>query len=48
VKLHRPFLHASTLAFAHPTDGRALSFESPLPEDLDNVLAALRRAAGPV
>jgi len=45
-KLTRPFLHASRLGFTHPDDGRALSFESPLPADLDAVLTALRRAAG--
>lgn len=45
-KLERPFLHASKLTVAHPADGRVLTFESPLPEDLDQVLEALRRAAG--
>jgi 23S rRNA pseudouridine1911/1915/1917 synthase len=40
--LERPFLHASWLAFAHPADGRAMTFESPLPEDLATVVAALR------
>jgi len=45
-KLARPFLHAARLGFAHPDDGRALSFDSPLPADLDGVLATLRRASG--
>ncbi len=45
-KLARPFLHAARLAFAHPADGRPLSFESPLPPDLATVLGALRRASG--
>jgi 23S rRNA pseudouridine1911/1915/1917 synthase len=45
-KLDRPFLHAARLTFAHPSDGRRLSFESPLPADLDRVLGALRRASG--
>jgi 23S rRNA pseudouridine1911/1915/1917 synthase len=44
--LKRPFLHASRLTFAHPSDGRSLAFESPLPSDLAQVLAALRRASG--
>ena len=30
-RLERPFLHAARLAFTHPTDGRRLEFESPLP-----------------
>jgi 23S rRNA pseudouridine1911/1915/1917 synthase len=45
-KLGRPFLHAARLTFAHPADGRAMTFEAPLPSDLDGVLGALRRAAG--
>jgi 23S rRNA pseudouridine1911/1915/1917 synthase len=32
--LRRPALHASRLAFSHPSTGEALSFESPLPADL--------------
>ncbi|MBK5297138.1 MAG: RluA family pseudouridine synthase, partial [Vicinamibacteria bacterium] len=31
LRLERPFLHASRLAFTHPTDGRPMSFEAPLP-----------------
>ena len=38
----RQALHARQLAFAHPLDGRALSFESPLPADMAQLLAALR------
>ena len=41
-KLERPFLHASTLAFTHPRDGRELQFTSELPEDLSRVLEQLR------
>jgi 23S rRNA pseudouridine1911/1915/1917 synthase len=37
-RLERPFLHAAKLAFTHPSDGRRLEFESPLPEDLQSVL----------
>jgi 23S rRNA pseudouridine1911/1915/1917 synthase len=42
LRLDRPFLHAARLAFAHPTDGRAMSFEAPLPDDLQGVLDELR------
>jgi 23S rRNA pseudouridine1911/1915/1917 synthase len=38
----RMALHATTLGFAHPRDGRALAFESPWPADLGPWLAALR------
>jgi 23S rRNA pseudouridine1911/1915/1917 synthase len=37
----RPFLHATALSFVHPTSGDEVSFESPLPPDLTEVLAAL-------
>jgi 23S rRNA pseudouridine1911/1915/1917 synthase len=43
--LERPFLHAAKLALAHPADGRKLTFESPLPDDLQDVLDALRAIA---
>jgi 23S rRNA pseudouridine1911/1915/1917 synthase len=39
--LDRPFLHAGCLVFHHPTDGRRMEFESPLPLDLQNVLNAI-------
>jgi len=39
--LERPFLHAARLAFVHPTDGRRMEFESPLPADLQRVLDEL-------
>jgi 23S rRNA pseudouridine1911/1915/1917 synthase len=38
MRLERPFLHASRLSFTHPSDGKRLIFESPLPEDLQRVL----------
>ncbi len=41
----RQALHAYRLAFAHPIDGRPLTFEAPLPEDLANLLARLRGRA---
>jgi len=34
----RPFLHAAQLAFDHPATGERLSFEAPLPADLQGVL----------
>jgi 23S rRNA pseudouridine1911/1915/1917 synthase len=40
----RQFLHAWRLAFRHPADGRELSFEAPLPDDLESALAKLARA----
>jgi 23S rRNA pseudouridine1911/1915/1917 synthase len=36
--LERPFLHAGHLAFHHPADGRKMTFEVPLPDDLQKVL----------
>jgi 23S rRNA pseudouridine1911/1915/1917 synthase len=45
-RLDRPFLHAFRLTFAHPADGRPMTFEAPLPDDLHQVLGALRRASG--
>ncbi|MEZ5180441.1 MAG: RluA family pseudouridine synthase [Acidimicrobiales bacterium] len=38
----RPFLHAEALGFDHPATGERLSFASPLPDDLAQVLAGLR------
>jgi 23S rRNA pseudouridine1911/1915/1917 synthase len=46
LRLERPFLHAARLAFAHPTDGRRMEFESPLPQDLQSVLDDVRAALG--
>jgi 23S rRNA pseudouridine1911/1915/1917 synthase len=43
-RLQRPFLHAARLTFAHPTDGRYMAFEAPLPQDLQQVLDELRAA----
>jgi 23S rRNA pseudouridine1911/1915/1917 synthase len=39
--LGRQALHAKTLTFVHPTEGRALSFESELPADLKRLIASL-------
>ena len=40
--LERPFLHAASLAFHHPRDGRRISFDSTLPSDLQGILDELR------
>jgi 23S rRNA pseudouridine1911/1915/1917 synthase len=38
----RQALHAATLGFEHPVTGEELEFESPLPEDMANLVDALR------
>ncbi len=43
--LKRPFLHSWRLAFDHPLTGERLTFEEPLPEDLEG---ALRIARSPI
>jgi 23S rRNA pseudouridine1911/1915/1917 synthase len=35
--MNRPFLHAHELAFDHPADGSRRRFQSPLPDDLEQV-----------
>ncbi len=40
----RPVLHAAQLSFAHPATGATMSFESPLPADLQAVLDSLGAA----
>ncbi len=40
--LTRQWLHAVSLAFAHPADGRPVKFTSPYPPDLAHALALLR------
>ena len=42
--LQRPFLHSERLVFTHPTEGRRLEFEAPLPDDLSQVLEQLDAA----
>ena len=39
--LDRPFLHSRRIAFAHPLTGEPMTFTSPLPADLEAVLALL-------
>jgi 23S rRNA pseudouridine1911/1915/1917 synthase len=38
MRLERPFLHAARLAFTHPSDGRRVEFDSPLPPELESVV----------
>jgi 23S rRNA pseudouridine1911/1915/1917 synthase len=38
MRLERPFLHSARLAFTHPSDGKRIQCESPLPDDLQSVL----------
>ena len=40
--LARPALHAARLCFTHPGTGERLCFESPLPADIEELLATLR------
>jgi len=40
----RVMLHAAELGFVHPVSGEELRFTSPLPADIKQVLAALRKA----
>ena len=42
-QLGRQALHAAHLGFDHPTEGRPLSFDSPVPQDMVDALDALRR-----
>jgi len=42
LELGRQALHAAVLGFVHPSDGRALRFESPLPNDMQRALQRLR------
>ena len=43
VQFGRQALHAFQLSFRHPVDERPLTFEAPLPADLSDLLARLRR-----
>jgi 23S rRNA pseudouridine1911/1915/1917 synthase len=42
-RLKRQALHAASLGFVHPVTGDALKFSSPLPEDIQEAIALLRR-----
>jgi 23S rRNA pseudouridine1911/1915/1917 synthase len=42
----RHALHAARIELRHPDDGRVVSFGAPLPEDMRELIAALRREGG--
>lgn len=44
--LERQALHARRLTIAHPSSGETMTFEAPLPADLEAVLAELRTTTG--
>lgn len=44
VEFARQALHAHRLSFRHPADGRLLTFEAPLPADMNRLLVRLRRS----
>ncbi len=47
VPFSRQALHAARLAFVHPLTGQACAWESPLPQDFQDLLSALRTGATP-
>jgi len=47
VPFARQALHARRLSFLHPTSGRRLTVEAPLPQDYEDLLARLRRQRVP-
>jgi 23S rRNA-/tRNA-specific pseudouridylate synthase len=46
IRFPRQAHHAHHLSFTHPIDGRLLTFEAPLPPDLDELLRRLRLRVG--
>ena len=42
----RPALHAATLGFEHPATGAAMTFEAPVPGDMQHVMDELQRVEG--
>jgi 23S rRNA pseudouridine1911/1915/1917 synthase len=47
IEFSRQALHARRLSFQHPVDGRPLTFEAPLPEDLTALVKRLRTPVTP-
>ena len=41
--LNRQFLHAKTLGFVHPINGKEIEFSSFLPHELEKILKMLRK-----
>lgn len=46
VEFSRQALHAHRLSFAHPVEGRRMTFEAPLPPDMAKLIASLRANRG--
>lgn len=46
-RLGRQALHACSLAFTHPTTGKRLSFNAPLPKDLEELIELFRAGSEP-
>lgn len=46
IEFSRQALHAHRLSFRHPSDGRQVGFEAPLPDDFSRLLRVLRSKAG--
>jgi 23S rRNA pseudouridine1911/1915/1917 synthase len=44
VKADRQMLHAAKLSLNHPKTGTRMTFEAPLPEDMETLLKQLRTA----
>lgn len=44
-KVQRQLLHAKTLGFKHPATKEFLSFDSPLPEDMEGIIQLLRQVS---
>ena len=47
ISFPRQALHAHRLGFVHPTTGRPLSFEAPLPTDMAELVEGLRKGVIP-
>ena len=41
--INRVALHACGLEFKHPTSGKMVTFQAPLPDDMQNLLDLLRK-----
>jgi 23S rRNA pseudouridine1911/1915/1917 synthase len=46
-EVSRQLLHACRLSFNHPVSGKTLSFNSPLPEEMEKVIRAVRGIGNP-
>lgn len=48
IKADRQMLHAAKLSLNHPVSGKRMTFEAPLPEDMETLLRQLRVSCRPV